>query len=58
MITITRGEQEYLVTITDHRGIKSEVAFGDKDTSMEDHAQGFVDLCAYLNVECELKVGH
>ena len=58
MITIVRGEQEYIVTFTDGRGRTNEVAFGDKDTSMEDHAQGFVELCGFLNVECQILKGH
>ena len=58
MITIVRGEQEYCVTFTDRRGHTTEVAFGDKDTSMEDHAQGYVELCGMLNIECQILKGH
>lgn len=54
-IKITRDDQSYTVTYTGYKGDNVEVAYGDKDTTIEDHAQNFYELCAILNIEVEME---
>lgn len=49
-IKIKFDDQSYVVYYVDHKGRGCEIAYGDKHTSMEDHAQNFYELAAALQV--------
>lgn len=51
-VIVKRFPTFYEVFIEDAEERREEVAYGDKHTRMEDIAQGFIELCAALNVEC------
>lgn len=53
-IKITYDDQSYTVTFIGRYG-ESEIAYGDKHTSMEDHAQNFYELAACLNASVEME---
>lgn len=54
-ITIKYDDQSVEVFYVSRQGVKSELAYVDKHTSMEDVAQGFYEVVAALNASVSLE---
>lgn len=56
-IIVKFDDQQVEVFYVSRNGNKSELAYVDKHTSMEDVAQGFYELAAALNVQVVFEEG-
>jgi len=54
-ITIKYDDQSVEVFYVSRQGVKSELAYVDKHTSMGDMAQGFYELAAALNASVSME---
>ena len=54
-VLIQHDDQQVVVYYVNRRGERSELAYVDKHTSMEDVAQGFYELAAALNAPAQLE---